>query len=239
MASLESLFRRWVIERVQPSAPSAESVLVVGLGRFGTAVARTLIDLDVEVMAIDTDRALVDEWADRLTHVRLADGTSSTTLTQLGVSDFDAVVVAIGTGLEASILSTAALVDLGVESVWAKAITNEHGRILKRVGAHHVVYPEREMGERVAHVVTGQVTDYFQIDDGFVLAELGVPSALVGQSLGESGIRQRYGVTIVCIKPAGQDFTYATADTELGRHDVVLIAGEVDDVERFTEFASR
>jgi len=238
VASLENLIRRWVVERVQPATPSAESVFVIGLGRFGVAVATTLMELDVDVMAIDTDPKLVDRWADRLTHVRIADGTSSEALKQLGVTDFDAAVVAIGTGIESSILTTAALVDLKVEKVWAKAITNEHGRILERVGAHHVVFPEREMGERVAHVVTGQVTDYFQIDDDFVLAELNVPSRLVGQTLAESEIRQSYAVTVVCVKPEDSAYTYATSDSLLTKGDTLLVAGEVANIERFTEFAS-
>ncbi|MBN4047551.1 TrkA family potassium uptake protein [Acidimicrobiaceae bacterium AH-315-P05] len=220
-------------------APSADSVFVVGLGRFGTAVASELVELDVDVLAIDTDQALVDEWVDHLSHVRVADGTDSSTLSQLGVTEFDAAVVAIGSGIEASILTTAALVDLGVKNVWAKAITEEHGRILQRIGAHHVVFPEREMGERVAHVVTGQVTDYFELDENFALAELAVPAALAGTRLGESGIRDRFDVTVVCIKPVGHSFTYATNQTVLGAGDVVLIAGEVEAVEKFAEYASK
>lgn len=212
---------------------SAESVFIIGLGRFGTALGTTLMQLGKEVMAVDTDQALVDRWAEHFTHVRTADGTSVATLEQLGVRDFDAAVVAIGTGIEASVLSTAALVDLDVTQIWAKAITNEHGRILTRVGAHHVVYPEREMGERVAHVVAGQVIDYFELDDGFVLVEIGVPSEYVGVAVGDSDIRQRYDVTLVCIKPAGGAFTYVTPETVLGPDDLLVVAGMVDRVDRF------
>ncbi len=232
-----ALFRK-LVDRQRTDGQSASSVFIVGLGRFGTAVASTLMELDVEVMAIDTDQDLVDRWAEKFTDVRRADGTSSSALAQLGVAEFDAAVVAIGTGIEASVLTTAALVDMGVRNIWAKAITNEHGRILTRVGAHHVVYPEREMGERVAHVVTGQVIDYFQLDDGFVLAELEVPSSLVGVSLAESGIRHDYAVTVVCVKPAGASFTYVSADTRLGAGDLMLVAGGVDDVERFADYAT-
>lgn len=156
--------------------------------------------------------------------------------------EFDAAVAAIGTGIEASVLSTAALYDVGGDNdgptIWAKAITSEHGRILERVGADHVIFPEREMGERVAHAISGQVLDYFELDEGFALAELEAPQSMLGRSLGEAGIRQRYGVTVVCIKPAGRHFTYATEATAIGRGDTLLVAGEVGDCERFASAAA-
>lgn len=235
---MQGRFRRWLSTGPHDEEHAAESVLIIGLGRFGTAVGRTLAELGVEVVAVDREQSLVDVWAERLPHVRRADATSATALKQLGATDFDAAVVAIGSDLEASILATAALVDLGVSNVWAKAVSDEHGRILDRIGAHHVVYPEREMGERVGHMVQGQVLDYFEIDDGFVLAELSVPKPLAGVPLGDSDIRQRFAVTVVCIKPVGQPFTYATAETVLGAQDAIVVAGTVSDVDRFAEFAS-
>jgi trk system potassium uptake protein TrkA len=225
-------------QRDDAMSSSAKSVFVVGLGRFGTSLATSLVAMGVEVMAIDNNEVLVNEWADKLTHVRMANGTSAATLTQLGAAAFDAAVVAIGTDLEASILTTAALADLGVNNIWAKAITTEHGRILERVGAHHVVFPEKEMGQRVARIVTGQVLDYFLLDEGFVLAEVKAPKTLLGQSLGDTGVRTNFSVTVVCVKPAGGNFTYATAETVLGEGDLVLVAGSVQDTERFARFAS-
>ena len=219
--------------------PSAKSVLVIGLGRFGTALAATLGTLGVEVMAVDIDQSLVDQWADKIPHVRVADATSGSALAQLGAATFDAVVVAIGTDIEASVLSTAALADIGLPNIWAKAITSEHGRILERVGAHHVVFPEKEMGERVAHVVTGQVDDYFELDDGFVLAELRAPAELVGRRLADTDLRTKYQVTVVCIKPDGGTFTYATADTVIGSGDHLVIAGSVEAADRFVERTQR
>ncbi|MDH3755986.1 MAG: TrkA family potassium uptake protein [Acidimicrobiia bacterium] len=224
-------------EAAQGVAP-AESVFVVGLGRFGASMASTLVELDIEVMAVDIDQKLVDHRADELTHVRLADATDSATLKQLGAAGFDAAVVAIGTGMEASILSTAALRDVGVDNIWAKALSDEHGRILERIGADHVVYPERQMGERVARLVTGHFLDYFQIDEGFVLAELEAPEELLGATLGDSDIRSRFGVTVVCVKPELSVFTYATVDTVPRKGDVLVVAGEVKAVERFLDFAA-
>ncbi|MFV2039204.1 MAG: TrkA family potassium uptake protein [Acidimicrobiales bacterium] len=221
----------------QPS--SAESVFVVGLGRFGSALANRLVELDVEVMAIDMDIELVNEWAGRLTHVRQADGTNHKTLKQLGAADFDVAVVAIGSDIEASILSTAALTDIAAVNIWAKAITTEHGRILERVGAHNVVFPERQMGERVAQVLSHKVVDYFKIDEGFVLAELVAPADLHGIALGDSDIRKKYGVTVVCIKPNKGVFTYAAPETVIGEGDLLIVAGTTEDAERFTDHASR
>ncbi|MBA2445101.1 MAG: TrkA family potassium uptake protein, partial [Nocardioidaceae bacterium] len=117
------------------------SVLVVGLGQFGTAVAESLIRLDQEVLAVDEDLVLVEKWADELTHCVQADATDEEALRQLGASNFDRAVVAIGKDVEASVLTVLALAQAGVKDIWAKAITHKHGLILERVGAHHVVYP--------------------------------------------------------------------------------------------------
>ena len=129
----------------------ASSIVVIGLGRFGTAVAQSLVQMGKEVLAIDEDFDLVQRWADELTHVVQADSTDEEALRQLGVGDFDRAVVAIGADIEASVLTVLALAESGVADIWAKAITRKHGQILERVGAHHVVFPERSMGERVAH----------------------------------------------------------------------------------------
>lgn len=224
---------RSLIQARAETDPDHTSVLVIGLGRFGSALAETLISLGTEVLAVDTDERLVQEWAPRLTHVREADATSATTLRQLGAAEFDVAVVAIGSHLEASILATAALIDVGVKNVWAKAVQEDHGRILERIGAHHVVFPERDMGRRVAHAVSGRVVDYFQLDDGFALAEVKPPKSIIGKSLTEANIRQRYDVTIVCIKPLGSGFTYATPDTVINEGDLLVVAGGVAQTEDF------
>lgn len=208
-------------------------VLVVGLGRFGAATAETLVRLDHEVLAIDRDPKLVQEFAARLTHVVEADSTNEEALRQLGAADFERAVVAIGTNIEASILTTSVLSDLGVKKIWAKAITRSHGRILERVGATRVVFPEHDMGERVAHVVSGQMINYIEFDDGFALVETTPPRAYVGKTLGEAQIRSKHGVTVVCTKRAGEDFTYATPDTRINADDLLIVAGETRLAEKF------
>jgi trk system potassium uptake protein TrkA len=142
-------------------------------------------------------------------------------------------IVAIGSDLEASILTTAALDELGVPAIWAKAVSQQHGRILQRVGAHHVVYPEHDMGHQVAHMIGGRILDWFQLDEHFALVETVVPSDLVGRTLADSRVREKYDVTIVCVKPAGGSFTYATVDTVLEAGDLLVVAGETAAAEAF------
>jgi trk system potassium uptake protein TrkA len=209
--------------------------VVIGLGRFGSAMASTLIDMGHEVLGLDADPERVQQHAGLLTHVAEADTTNERTLRQLGVADAVTAVVAIGADVEASVLTTGALVDIGVPNIWAKALTQPHGRILERVGAHHVVYPEADMGARVARLVTGALIEYFALDDDFVLVEMKVPRNLSGKRLGDTDLRANYKVTVVCIKPEGQPFTYAESATTLGEHDVIVVAGHRADIERFAQ----
>jgi trk system potassium uptake protein len=210
-------------------------VLVVGLGRFGTSLAETLMDLGHDVLGVDADPGNVQRTADLLTHVVEADATDEEAMRQLGAGDFGRAVIGIGTDLEASILATSVLAGLEVPDIWAKAITMAHGRILERVGAHHVVYPEHDMGRRVAHLVTGRMLEFVQLDEGFALVKLKPPKQVVGRSLADSQVRSRHGVTVVCIKPAGGSFTYATPETVPGPDDILVVAGETGKVEGFSQ----
>jgi trk system potassium uptake protein TrkA len=210
------------------------AVLVIGLGRFGAALATTLVELDHEVLAIDSDLARVQEYSQALTHVVQADSTSVAALRQIGAADFATAVVCIGTDIESSVLTAAALVDLGIPDIWAKAITAAHGRILERVGCHHVVFPEAEMGRRAAHLLTGSMLEYLALDEQFAIVETVVPSKLTGKSLGELGLRARYGVTIVSVKKQGGAFSHTTAESVLEPGDLIVIAGDREDVRRFT-----
>lgn len=221
--------------RPEPPTVAGEwdEVLVVGLGRFGSAVGATLEHLGYEVLGVDESAEVVQEHASSLTHVVEADSTNVAALRQLGAADFECAVVCIGSDIEASILTVAALHDLGVTNIWAKAITESHGRILRRVGADSVIFPEHDMGVRVAHMVTGRMIDYIELDAGFALVETLVPKEAQGKTLLEAGLRAKYDVTVVCIKPRGEMFTYATPDTMMNEGDILLVAGETKRVERF------
>jgi trk system potassium uptake protein TrkA len=209
--------------------------LVIGLGRFGGGLAETLAELGHEVLGVDNDSKLVQSYAAKLTHVVEADSTDIDAMRQLGVEDFQTAVVAIGTEMEASILTTALLVDLRVPRIVAKAITQEHGTILERVGATRVVFPERDMGVRVGHSLAGSMLDYFELDPGFALVETTAPKGVVGKTLAEAEVRKRYGITVVCIKPEGGSFTYATPETVVNAGDILVVAGETKRAEAFGE----
>ena len=215
----------------------SEPVVLVGLGRFGSAVALELTRRGIEVLAIDSSAKRVQSMSGRLTQVVTADCTEIEALRQLGVPDFYRAIVAIGSDVEASILVTSLLVELQIEDVWAKAISDHHGRILRRVGAHHVVYPEVEMGERIAHLVSGHLLDYMQVDKDFALAKILPPREIVGIPLGESKLRARYGITVVAVKSPDGGFTYAGYDTTLTHDDIILVVGREADIESLVERA--
>lgn len=208
-------------------------VLVVGLGRFGGALAESLGRLGHEVLGVDSNPAIVQDYAGKLHSVVEADSTSEEAMRQVNAGDFDRAVVGIGTHIEASVLSVAVLVDLGVNEIWAKAITKEHGRILERIGARHVVYPEYSMGERVAHLVSGQMIDYIEFDDGFAIVMTAVPPGAIGRTLADSALRSHHGITVVGVKSPGQDFVYARPETIPRRGDRLVVCGQTDLVERF------
>ncbi|WP_173530413.1 potassium channel family protein [Nonomuraea antri] len=214
---------------------NSDPVVVIGLGRFGTSLALELIRRGTEVLAIDNRPKVTQSLAGHITQIATADSTDIEALRQLGVPDFYRAVVAIGGDVEASILTTSLLAELEIDDIWAKAISIQHGRILNRIGAHHVVFPEHDMGERVAHLVSGRLMDYMQVDENFALAKTTPPKEYVGIPLGRSNLRRKYGVTIVAVKSPDEEFTYATADTELTYGDVILVSGRTEEVERFAE----
>lgn len=209
------------------------AVLVIGLGRFGAATAGQLDRLDREVLAVDEDMELVQKWSERVTHAVQADVTKIEALEQIGARDFNTAVVAVGSSIEASVLITANLVDLGIQQIWAKAISKSHGKILERIGATHVVYPEAEAGERVAHLLSGQLLDFVEIDPDFAIVKLYPPRILVGKTLTDSGVRGSFKITVVGVKKPGDSFTFATAETLIDSSDEILVSGHPDDIEKF------
>jgi trk system potassium uptake protein TrkA len=213
--------------------PSSDAVVVIGLGRFGGAVAQSLAELGHDVLGIDENAAIVQSWADRLTHVVQADSTDNATLQRLGVQDFQRAVVAIGTDIEASVLTVLALTELGLTDIWAKALSAKHGRILERTGAHHVIYPEAEMGRRVAHLVASKMMDFMELDDGFAICKTRVPAEAAGRTLADCALRRRYGITVVGVKRPGAGFTHATPETVVEAGDTLIISGSNDQVEAF------
>ncbi|MGI6878689.1 potassium channel family protein [Microbacterium sp. gxy059] len=218
-----------MVEQIRSDAP----VLIIGLGRFGAACAGELDRLERDVLAIDSDLTLVQKWSERVTHTVQTDARSIEALQQIGAQDFQVAVVAVGSSIEASVLITANLVDLKVPQIWAKAVSQAHGKILSRVGANRVIYPEREAGERTAHLVNGRMLDFIRFDDDFVLVKMFPPKFIRGMSLADSGVRTKYDVTIVGVKAPGKPFRYAEADTVVTNHDLIIVSGPNENVERF------
>ncbi len=212
-----------------------DGVLVIGLGRFGASIALTLEKLGTQVLAIDTDEELVQKHSGHLTHVVRADATQPEVLDQIGAGDFSLAVVGVGTSIEASVLIAANLVDLGKPVIWAKAISAAHGKILQRIGCHHVVYPEADAGKRVAHLVNGRLMDFIEFDDDFAIVKMRPPREVQGLTLADSDIRQRYGVTVVGVKSPGKDFTYAVPATMVAAHDLLIVSGRTALIEKFSQ----
>ena len=218
-----------MVDRIAHDAP----VLVIGLGRFGAATAGQLDRLDREVLAVDADAGLVQKWSERVTHAVQADARNIDALRQIGAQEFSIAVVAVGSSIEASVLITANLVDLKIPQIWAKAISQSHGKILSRIGANHVIYPEAEAGERVAHLVSGRMIDFIEFDDDFALVKMYPPKPIRGIPLADSQVRRKYGITVVGVKAPGKDFTYATPETVISNHDLIIVSGNSTDIEKF------
>jgi len=211
--------------------PADAPVLVIGLGRFGGATADQLTALNRDVLAVDEDMAIVQEWSEKVTHAVQADARSIDALRQIGASDFAVAVVAVGSSIEASVLITANLVDLGIPQIWAKAISHSHGTILTRIGAHHVIYPETEAGQRAAHLLSGRLLDYIEFDDDFAIVKLRAPKSMVGMTLAAAQVRKKHGITVLGVKAPGSEFTYATAETIVSDDDVIIASGNIADLE--------
>lgn len=215
------------------SSVRSDSVVVIGLGRFGSAVAKSLVAMGHDVLAMDASEELVQSLAGELPHVVQADATDLSTLRQLSVADFAHAVVSIGANLEASVLTVLNLSQMGMRDIWAKANSQQHGRIAERVGAHHVIYPEADMGERVAHLISGRMIDYIEFDDGFAIAKIQAPPPTHTRTLADSQVREKFGVTVVGVKRANEDFQHANPETRILPGDLLIVSGPTTKVERF------
>ena len=212
---------------------ASDSVVVIGLGRFGGAVAQSLMRLGHDVMGIDHREDLVQVWADRLTHAVQADATNENTMLQLGVPDFSHAIIAIGSDLAASLMTLMVLTELGIKDIWVKAMSPEHGQIAQRIGAHHVIYPEADMGTRVAHQITGRLMDFIEFEDGFAIAKINAPDLTHHKTLAEAHVRSRFGVTVVGVKRMNQDFEHALGDTHILPGDLLIVSGATKKIELF------
>lgn len=213
---------------------SEDPVLVIGLGRFGVALAQELTAYGHELMAVDIDHDTVQHHSEAFTSVVQADATDRATLEQLGVGQFGTAVVGIGTSLEHSVLTVVNLVDLGLDNIWAQATSRTHGQILTRIGASHVIYPEQDAGERAAHLLAGTMRNFTEFSEGYALAHIQIPGSLAGTALRDLGIKDKYGVTVVAYED-DDDFHPVSPDTQLPAGQLMIVAGPTEKVDEFAK----
>ncbi|OAB39036.1 potassium uptake system protein [Paenibacillus macquariensis subsp. defensor] len=211
-----------------------QQFVVIGLGRFGSSIALELMALNYEVLGIDRNEEIVSDMSELLTYAVVADASDEEVLKSLGVRNFDCGIVAIGEDIQTSILAAILLKDLGVSTVIAKAISVLHGRALEKLGVDRVVYPERDMGIRVAHqLVTPNLLDYIELSKDYSIVELKVPMCLNGKTLTEINTRSRFGCSIVALHRAEGIIVAPTGMDQVRTDDIMVIIGSNANIEQF------
>jgi len=213
-----------------------KQIVVVGLGRFGIGVASTLHDLDHDVLAIDQNMEAVQSAASLVTHAIRVEDINEAALKKAGVSNFDIGIVALGSDMENSIITTLLLKRLGVRYVIARAENNKHGEILKMIGADRVVYPEREMGERIGHEATlGDIAGYVSAAPGHIVAKIQAKPNFVGRSLSDLGISRlgHLGVSVLLIQRKKEAIITPQQDQMVEAEDVLFVYGNEDKLREF------
>ncbi|AEE90861.1 Ktr system potassium uptake protein C [Tepidanaerobacter acetatoxydans Re1] len=206
--------------------------VVIGLGRFGLSLAETLYDLGHDVLGIDIDEEIVQNVADSITHAVKADATDENALRALGVRNFDVAVVSIGNDIQASILVTLILKEMGIKYVVAKAQNELHGKVLYKIGADRIVFPERDMGIRVAHNLTlSNILDYIELSPEYSIIEISAISSWFNKSLSQLNMRRKYGLNVIAIKRDGDVIISPNGDDVILKGDVLAVVGQKHDIE--------
>lgn len=209
---------------------------VVGLGRFGTSVARTLYEMGYDVLGIDMSEDIIQDRAELVTHAVACDSTDEAALKAIGIRNFDVVVVAIGDDVKNSILTTLILKEMGVKTIVVKAQDEMHGKVLEKIGADKVVYPERDMGARVAHnLISPNILDYVELAEDYSILEIQAPSKFVGRSLEQIDIRRKYGCNVIAIKHRTHINISPIASDIIHEGDVLVVVGQNEDLDELDE----
>jgi trk system potassium uptake protein TrkA len=219
---------------------------VIGLGRFGSAMAATLAELGHDVIGVDGDESRVQQLADVVTHAIQLDATDEKALRAAGIQDVDVAVVSIGENIESSLLVVMQLRELGIQTIVAKAVTPLHGRILEKLGVSRVIFPEREMAMRVAHsLVMPNVIDYIELSRDFSIVEIPAPDTFVGRSLKQLELRPRLGLTLIAIKRRADDRAgivtniAPSADETIHAGDVLALLGSNERLNQLDRLLAR
>lgn len=208
---------------------------VVGLGRFGTSVARRLQEAGHDVLGIDVNEERVEDAGSYVTHAVVADTTEEQTLKEVGIRNFDCVIVAIGSDMQSSILTVLLLKELGVKKVIAKAIGKQHGQVLDKVGADWIIYPERDMGERVANqLLSPNLLNYIELSKKYNIEEILIPSRMAEKSLRELDIRAKYNISAIAIVRGGDIIISPSPDQIIHKRDLLVVIGDKEELARFS-----
>ncbi|MET1180979.1 TrkA family potassium uptake protein [Peribacillus simplex] len=207
---------------------------VIGLGRFGTSVAHRLYTAGQEVLGVDVNEERVENAEMSVTHAIMADTTDEDTLRSIGIRNFDCVIVAIGNDMQSSILTTLLLKELGVDKVIAKALNKNHGQVLTKVGADWVIYPERDMGERVANqLLSPNMLNYIELSKEYNIEEIILPMSMKGKSLRELDLRAKYNISVIAIVSNGEIIIAPSPDQDIHENDMLLVVGNKKDLAVF------
>ncbi|AZV41723.1 hypothetical protein BAOM_1112 [Peribacillus asahii] len=207
---------------------------VIGLGRFGTSVARRLYEAGQEVLGIDANEEKVEDAELFVTHAVVADATETKALRAIGISNFDCVIVAIGNDMQSSILTVSLLKELGVKKVIAKALGKRHGQVLEKVGADWIIYPERDMGERVANqLLSPNMLNYIELSKEHSIEEIMIPLKMAEKSLRDLDIRAQYNVSVIAIVREGDIIISPSPDRIIHKEDLLVMIGKKEDIAKF------
>ncbi len=216
---------------------------VIGLGRFGYSVAKTLAEMDCEVIAIDNDEERVKALADLVTYAVVLDAMDDKALRSVGVQNVDVAVVSIGENIEASILVVMILKEIGVKNIVAKAVTQLHGRVLENLKVDRIVYPERDMAIRIAQsLIRPGIVEQLELSPDFSIVELPAPGMLAGKTLRESQLRRNYGVSVIAIKRTEGErgvekerwILNPLATDTVSAGDLLVLIGKNEDLDKFS-----
>lgn len=208
---------------------------VIGLGRFGTSVARRLHEAGHEVLGIDLSEEKVEDAENYVTHAVVADTTEEKALTSIGIRNFDVVIVAIGNDIQSSILTCMLLKDLGVDKIIAKAQGKRHGHVLDKIGVDWLVFPERDMGERVANqLLSPNMLNYIELSKEYNIEEIMIPSKMAEKSLRQLDIRAKYNVSVISIISDGDIIVSPSPDQIIHEGDLLVVIGNRQDLSKFS-----
>ncbi|CUO60850.1 TrkA family potassium uptake protein [Clostridium sp. NSJ-49] len=214
--------------------------VVIGLGRFGESVAKTLYGLGHDVLAIDMDEDMVQEISDSVTHAVQMDATDESALRTLGLRNFDVAVVTIGSNIQASVMVTLLVKDLGVKYIIAKGQSDLHAKVLYKIGADRVVLPEKDMGVRVAHnLVSASILDYIELSPDYSIMEMKALEEWNGKNLTELKLRSRYGINVMAIKKDDDINISPSADEVISSDDIIVAIGSAEDLAKIEEIMAK